>query len=203
MVLWLLACATEPPERACGPEECAAVCPDPLVAPAPAPAEGGPPPAEGGAPAARLSDFERGLLDPVLADIRAGVRPWDEQAIGVCAGKRECTTFLGADAGELPPGDHFLKAELRVPSAGEKGAWKVRVETICTSPRPEGEPEVHTFDRTYEVWYAGPDRGYRLMPLRTIESPSKGGPQKCTWSLTAPHPDGPKVYRGSWSTPGR
>jgi hypothetical protein len=55
--------------------------------------------------------------------------------------------------------------------------------------------------RSYPVAYAGEDRGYRLLPLRSITSPSEGGAKSCVYTIKAPHPDGDKVYTGSWSTP--
>ena len=139
----------------------------------------------------------------MLADIRAGVRPWNDQSIGVCAGKKDCDTFLGPSPGELPRGHYQVRAELLVPAAGPKGTWKVRFETECVTEKKGGEPVRSTYDRTYEVQYVGPDRGSRLSPLRTITSPSEGGPQRCTWKLTAPHADQVNTWEGSWSTPGR
>lgn len=186
MWLWLASCASPPPP--CGAEACAEVC---------AAGAAGPDAADG------RSALEEQLLADVVADIRAGVRPWADDAVGVCVGKKECKSFLGADAGALGPGDHLVKAELRVPAAGPKGTWKVRFETACTSSKAGAEPTVSTYQREYDVTYAGPDRGYRLMPLKMIESPSKEGPQACTWTLTALHPDGDRSWSGSWSVPGR
>lgn len=205
MLWFLLACGGAPPE--CGPEACASVCaapePAPSVPAAPAaPVEPRPTEAADGQPSQKMSPFEHQLLDELMTDVRAGIRPWDDQGIGVCAGKKECTTFLGANAGELPKGDYLVKAELRVPAIGEKGTWKVDFHTECSIEHPGSPPEIRTYDRGYDVWYAGPERGYRLIPLRTFESPSKGGAQRCTFQLTAHHPDGDRLYEGSWSTPG-
>jgi hypothetical protein len=193
---WLAACGS-PPCR-CGADECAEVCAAARPAEVAAPTPGAPPEAP-----ARGSDFEEALLAPAREDVRAGVRPWDDTAIGVCVGKRECKEFLGADAGELSKGDHLVKAELRVPTVGEKGSWKVHFETECRVERPGAEPTVATYARDYDVWYVGPDKGFRLLPLRAIESPSKEGPQACTWTLTARHPDGDRSWTGSWRVPGR
>lgn len=196
MWLWLSACGS-PPCR-CGMDECAEVC-----AAAREPAAATPSPAAPTPAAPVGSSFEEGLLGPAREDVRAGVRPWDDAAVGVCVGKRECKEFLGADAGELGPGDHLVKAELRVPTVGEKGTWKVRFETECRVGRAGAEPTVATYAREYDVWYVGPDKGFRLLPLRAIESPSKDGPQDCTWTLTALHPQGDATWRGSWRVPGR
>lgn len=148
--------------------------------------------------------FEEELLLPLVEDIRAGVRPWDEQGFGICRGKRTCDEFLGTDVGELPPGEYIMKAEMRVPNVGEPGTWKIRYDTQCVTTRvtPTGETtSTSDSSREYDVRFAGSERGYRLMPLRTIESPSNGGRRECTWTITAPHPDGDKVYTGSWSVP--
>ncbi|MCB9689285.1 MAG: hypothetical protein H6735_29880 [Alphaproteobacteria bacterium] len=201
MLVFLMACGT-PTTAECGPEECAAVC-DQNTAPAPAPAAPteGKAGKQGKAGGQKMTTFEHQLLDEVLEDVRAGVRPWDDQAVGVCAGKKECTSYLGMDAGVLAKGDYMVKAELRVPQIGEKGTWKVDFHSECSIDHGAAAPEVRTYDRTYDVWYGGPERGYRLMPLRTFESPSKGGAQTCKYTITAKHPDGDKVYAGSWSTP--
>ena len=196
VLLWLAGCVGGTAE--CGPAECADICAK-EQAPAPSPTPG---PAPAAAPA--MSDFEHKLLDPKLEDLRAGVRPWSDEGIGICRGKKSCDEYLGMEPGELPKVDYLVMAELRVPDIGEKGTWSVTFETDCTSIRttPNGESrDTRNYNRTYEVFYAGEDRGYRLMPLRTIESPSGSARTECTWTLTAPHPDGDQVYEGSWSTP--
>lgn len=201
MLVALAACGP-----ACGPEECAAeqaACVAAAAECAALAAKEVPDPRPAAPPSSDLTPFEHGLVDPVLAEIRSGVRPWDGQSVGVCRGKRECDAFLGADPGELPPGSYLVKAELRVPPAGEKGTWTARFESECTTERPGKEPEVRTYDRTYDVQYVGPERGARLSPLRTIESPSPGGPTRCTWKLVGKGGDTENVMSGSWSTPGR
>ncbi len=187
----------------CGPAECAAYV---------AAAGGQPASAEPGRAAStasgvdmpRLSAFEAQLVAPIIEDARAGVRPFTDDGIGICRGKRECDVFLGTDVGELPQGDYLLKAELRVPRTGDAHAWTIEVATDCEVVRKTESGESRTTSnnsRSYDVRYAGEDRGYRLMPLRSIESPSTGGHRTCTYKITAPHPDGDKVYTGSWSTP--
>lgn len=192
---WLAGCGAPPVQ--CGVDECAEVC----AATAPRPTAPVTPDLPPAAPTAGAR--EESLIAGARADVRAGVRPWDDQSIGVCLGKRECKAFVGADAGELPPGDHLLKAELRVPTVGEKGTWKVRLDTECRVERAGAEPTVSTFARDYDVWFVGPDKAFRLLPLRAIESPSKEGRQTCTFTLTAPHPDGDRTWTGSWAVPGR
>lgn len=153
-------------------------------------------------PDAGLSAFEKGLLDPVLEDIRGGVRPFDAEALGICEGQgRECGGFLGTDAGVLPKGSYMLRAELRVPKNGE---WTIDLHVTCTTTRTRNGSTSSTesdYDKSYDVSYAGEERGTRLSPIYKIESPSSSGVKDCTYEITAPHPDGDKVYKGSWSVP--
>ena len=173
----------------CGEAECADIC-----------ASGTPDAGSG----PHMSEFEKGIVDPILVDIREGVRPWDPQGIGVCKGKRECDEFLGTDVGSLPAGEYLLKADLRVPRTGDAHTWTVEVTTDCETVKTTESGETKSTSsntRSYDVRYAGEDRGYRLMPLRTITSPSDGGARNCKYTIKAPHPDGEKTYTGSWSTP--
>ena len=136
--------------------------------------------------------------------MRKGVAAYDEQGVGICKGERTCDEFLGVKVGELPKGKYIVKAELQVPNVGDPGTWKVQFDTECTTTKKTANGETSStsnYSRSYDVRYAGKDRGYRLMPLRTIESPSKGGARTCNWKLVAPHPDGDKVFEGQWSTP--
>lgn len=173
----------------CGEAECAAVCAD----------------GDAGSAGPELTEFEKKIVDPILADVREGVRPWSETGIGICKGKRECEEFLGASVADpLPAGDYLLMADLRVPRTGDAHTWTIEVTTDCETVKvtENGETKSSSSNsRSYDVRYAGEERGYRLMPLRTITSPSDGGSRHCTYTIKAPHPDGEKVYTGSWSTP--
>ncbi|MBT3218244.1 MAG: hypothetical protein HN348_04080 [Proteobacteria bacterium] len=192
----LAACGGNAPAK-CGEAECADLCAKG------ADNQGEEPKAGGGE--VTLSDFEKQLLTPILDDVRAGVRPFNDEGIGICKGAKTCDEFLGLTPGELAPGKYIVRAELTVPNVGEKGTWKVDFDTECTTVRdtPSGESSsTSNYNRSYDVRYAGVDRGYRLQPLRTIESPSRGGKRTCNYKITAPHPDGNKVYEGSWTTPG-
>jgi hypothetical protein len=201
-VLSLLACSKAPAP--------APTPPAPLAA-APAQATAAPPPAAP-APAAapagdalRVTPFERSLLDPLLEDLRQGVRPLDGQAFGLCTTSgKDCIEFLGATPDELPPGKYLVKAELAVPRLGDRGTWKATFAVSCVTTATSGSStttSTSTHSHTYEVEHSSKERGYRLMPLYTVESPAKGGARRCTYTLTAPHPDGAKVYSGSWSVP--
>ena len=144
------------------------------------------------------TEFERSLVEPLLVGIRAGVEPWNDRGIGLCRGERTCEEFLGSTPGELKPGEYLIRADLRVPLAGPPGTWTVRFETECV-PK-DGEPVL--YNRSYEVVAPeGGERPFRLSVLRRITSPNEAGPETCSFTLTAPHPDGDNVFQGSWSTP--
>lgn len=189
-LIWAVGCSGKGAE--CGPEQCREVC-DAAGAEAPAPDAAEPaPPA-----AAAVTPAEQAVLDAVLVQIRAGIRPWaSEDAIGVCRGRSQCDKFLGAHAGKLTRGNFFVRADLIVPPAG---TWKVQFTTECVSDGGE----VRAFEREYEVTYAGPDRPSRIQPLRAFDVPSEDGHQKCTWKLTAPDPAGDRVFEGSWEMTGK
>ena len=152
-----------------------------------------------------LTSFEEGLVGPLLSDVRAGVQPWSEESIGLCRGQgRDCPEFLGASADELPPGEYMVRAELKVPQVGAKGAWRVRMETQCTTTRRTANGESTTTSsssKEYDVQYAGTEHGSRLSPLLTIRSPEPSGAKSCTYTLTSLHPDKPMEWKGSWSVP--
>lgn len=151
-----------------------------------------------------MTSFEHDLLSPLITDIREGVRPFNEQGVGLCKGTERCEAYLGMSAPDLPPGEYILQAELRVPKTGAKGTWKVTVDYDCTYEKTSDNGTTSsskTSSRDYEVVYAGENRGYRLVPLRKFESPHKGSSEKCNWKITAPHPDGDTVWEGSWFAP--
>ena len=185
-LLLAVACTGGGGASTCGPAECAGVCP-----PA-APAD-----------AVTLDASEKALFMPLIEDVRQGIRPWNDQAIGICKGSgRDCTEFLGASpAGELPEGEYMVRAELRVPKTGEKGTWKVKFDTQCkiTKIGENGSTseQSNQSSREYEVQYVGEERGSRLSPLFTIKSPSPYGAQACTYTLSA----GTQSWTGAWSVP--
>jgi hypothetical protein len=202
-VLSTVACSKTPPPPPAVPVPAPAI-----AAPAPAVPDAAPAPAASPAAAGdalRVTPFERSLLDPLLDDLRQGVRPLDAQAFGLCSTTgKECTDFLGAAPGELAAGKYLVKAELAVPRLGDKGTWTVAFEVKCTTTSTSGSStttSTNAYNHTYEVSHSDKERGYRLMPLYAIESPSRNGSRRCAYTLTAPHPDGAKVYSGSWSVP--
>ena len=136
-----------------------------------------------------------------LGDLRAGVRPFGDDTVGVCAGDRECSEFLGMDAGTLPEGDHIVTAELAVPQLGD--GWQVRFEAMCDVTLLNGKTSEVDHEKTYDVTYTGPNRGYRLSPLWRIQSPHPQGERRCTWTLTPLRPDGVEgePMHGAYTTP--
>lgn len=190
----LTACGTPP-----SAESCAEFCPEPAEAAAAGEVEEAPAAAGGS-----MTAFENDLLSPLVTDVREGVRPFHPEGVGLCQGKESCDSYIGMSSDGLAPGDYILQAELRVPKTGDKGTWTVTVAYDCTYKKvtESGESSsTKTSSRDYDVVYAGESRGYRLVPLRKIKSPHEGSSEDCSWKITAPHPDGDKIYEGSWSAP--
>jgi len=177
----------------CGEAECADICAD-------SPEKSDPSPA-----ALQLTEFEQDLFEPVLADVRAGVRPYNDQAVGICRGIQKCDEFLGLEVEELPPGKYMVRAELEVPDIGDKGTWTVDFSTHCEIIRQTANGEKRSdndYQRSYPVVHSpAQERGFRLQPLRTIESPSTLGRRECTWKISMPQGGEAKVYEGSWVVP--
>jgi hypothetical protein len=199
-----VACSKTPARESAAPVAHAAPpAPAPLPAAAPADTATAAPAAAG--EGLKFTSFELALLRPLLDDVRQGVRPRDGQAFGVCSTTgKDCADFLGSSPGELAPGKYLVKAELAVPRVGERGTWTVAFEVKCTTTATRGSStttSTSTYSHSYEVGYSAQDHGYRLMPLYSIESPAKGGARTCSYTLTAPHPDGAKTYAGAWSVP--
>lgn len=184
MVWWLLVASSCTQTTECGPEQCAAICQGAAPA-APAPE----------APKDAPSPFEQAILDAVLADIKTGIRPAGEEAIGLCRGKKDCDKFFGTDAGKLSKGSYWVRAQLLVPP-GPASTWKVIFSSECAAP----SGEVRSFEREYDVQHAGPGQP-TTVNLRAISVPSEEGPQACKWKLVTKHPSGDQTYAGSWESP--
>jgi len=163
------------------------------------------------APGTTLTEFESEVLGDLLANVKEGVRPYTETSLGICpkhsdeSKKRECEVAPERSPGELAPGEYILYSEWTVPNVGEKGTWKLKLETECVTRHVSKDGQETTSNRSstkdYEVVYAGRERGYRLSPLRRITSPNSYGRVECTYKITNPHGDGDKVYEGSWIVP--
>ncbi len=153
---------------------------------------------------ARMAAWEEALVGPLLADARQGVRPWDDRGMGICLGSRACEAFLGSEVGELPAGEYIVRAELRVPELGAPGTWSVAYRSTCEivtidkDGSQKRRSESVSLDQV--VGFSGPTEGWRIEPLQRIQSPSNGA-AKCTWTLEARQPSGPRLWSGSWETP--
>ncbi len=152
--------------------------------------------------AVTLEPWEAELLGDQITRLRAGVKPFGPQGWGVCTGTKKCGRFLGAEAGELKPGDYLLRAELDVPNLGD--GWTTRFEQICEVTRPNDQTSTRESTRTHDIAYAGTSRGYRLEPLVRITSPAPDGDRKCVATLTPVRPDGTdaEAWTATWSVPG-
>lgn len=163
-------------------------------------------PASSAGDALGLSPEQISFLEPLMSDLKAGVRAWDDKSVGVCTGQgKECGSFVGREVVEpLPAGQYMLRAELAVPKLGGKGTWQLRYELECEIVIAEegGERTTsYTRDKTYDVHYIGDERGYRLSPLHTIESPRKRGTETCRYTLTGLGPATMEPMRGGWVIP--
>lgn len=207
-MIWLMALVGCGGSGECGVAECADICAKSQPAPHAGPEQPAPAAAKGSA-SEGLSSFESAQVGPVLEDIRSGVRPFGEESVGLCkASGKNCAQYLGMGSSDpLPAGDYMLQAELAVPDAGEKGTWTVELNVDCTTTKKTANgstTSTNNYNKSYTVFYAGKDRGYRLAPLYKIESPNAYGDRSCEWSLTAPHPDKEAtVWKGSFSVPAK
>lgn len=153
------------------------------------------------APTLPMDDWEAEVLSPVLADLRAGITLWDDQGFGICAGNRDCDSFLGAEALDLPEGQYLIQAVLKVPSQGTP--WKVKFDVACNTSVKGGRDTTQHHDREFEVKHTGAHRGYPLRPLWKIRSPHPQGSRDCAFELTSVRSDGKvlETWTGHYSTP--
>ena len=115
----------------CGEVECKAIC---EKAAPPATAKPATPSAPAAPATAGLSTFEHSVLDPLLDDVRQGIRPWSDESVGICKGEgKECEEWVGTDVGELPEGRYMLRAEQRVPKYGALRSVGSPLATSVTS----------------------------------------------------------------------
>ncbi len=159
---------------------------------------------EAKASTASLSEAEEALLKTSIEDLRKGIRPFDDQSVGICVGTaRECVEFKGKEALDLPEGEYILFARLTAPKITPEEKWKVGFTRDCETVKKTKNGESKTsnnFSKEYKINY-GP-KGYRLSPLATIKSPYKYGAQTCQWKLTLHNPNGIEEISGTWSVPG-
>lgn len=156
-----------------------------------------------------LSAFEQEIVGTLLAQVRAGIQPVSDDAVGICRrgeNPRRCEEFIGRTATDLPEGEYMLYGGFMAPNVGERGTWQVRLESECTVTRVAADGATtdaeSRFERDYTINHNPGERGYVLAPMRRITSPHPSGAQRCTYRLTLQHPDNPTVIEGAWSVPG-
>lgn len=188
------------PEAVCTEDDCAATCDPPLamhdLSPGPVDLRG--------LPENELSDFEWSLVGERVMDLRAGVRPWAEDRIGVCRGETGCREFLGLEAGTLQPGPHRLHAELRVPAVPDL-EWRVQFKHHCLVEKPlAGDATAkthHTDAEMFTLSWPGADRPVVLSPVPDIPSPSPDGTVYCGYSYNLYNPTGVTEIEGHYVVP--
>jgi hypothetical protein len=150
-----------------------------------------------------VEPWQRAVLAPYVEELSNGLQPYGEKGFGVCEGRdRSCDNFLGSKAPELEPGEYVVRAEVAVPALGEN--WKVQFKIACETTRANGKVTPYSHERMYDIKHiARDDRGYRLHPLWTIQSPHKQGARSCTYELVPYRPDGStgSTWTGSYTTP--
>ena len=150
-----------------------------------------------------LTDSEMELLSKSLADIRAGIRGFDDESIGVCQGSgKNCEEFLGKDVSNLPEGKYVLYAKLLAPKIKKGKGWKVDYSKECKTIKKSKNGESVTNNTYSKEYHIGSNpKGWRLAPLATITSPGKYGRQECSWKLVFHNVNGTEEITGSWSVP--
>ena len=150
-----------------------------------------------------VEDWQRAVLTPYIETLSKGLQPFGEKGFGICEGRdRACETFLGAEPAALAVGEYVVRAELGVPELGQ--GWKVEFKIACETTRASGKITPYSHDRMYDVKHiARDDRGYRLHPLWTIQSPHKQGARSCKYELVPHRPDGSTgtPWKGAYATP--
>lgn len=147
-----------------------------------------------------LSADEFEILREDLVDLRAGVRPFSDESMGICTkADKTCGTYLGVAPETLATGDYLLWAELRAPRLGSAEGWPVSLDTTCTIETQAGS-RTSEQSRTYTVKHAGEERGFRLR-LREFSSPGKGGATRCEWTLRSVREGDRVVGQGVWTLP--
>ena len=150
-----------------------------------------------------LTATEMDLISASLEDIRAGIRGFDDQSIGICKGSgKNCEQFLGQDAADLPEGNYVLYAKLLAPKIKKGKGWQVDYSKECKTIKKNKNGESVTNNTYSKEYHIGSNpKGWRLAPLATIKSPGKYGRQECSWKLTFHNVNGTEEITGSWSVP--
>ena len=155
-----------------------------------------------------VSSKELELLAPFLTDLREGIREFSPGSIGICKGQgKDCTEFVGLDAGELAEGKYMIRGDFQAPKLAPDEGWKVKFSVDCEITKKTGDTTSTTtknYAKEYKISHVTrTEYGYRLSPLYNIESPSSRGEHQCTWSLTGQNLSDPVVWKGSYTIPAK
>jgi hypothetical protein len=96
---------------------------------------------------------------------------------------------------DLSEGDYVLLARLDGPD--DKLAWPVTLSTHCRKlgsdqdRKERGAPS--------DVSTGSAEHGYRLWGMGFNVPGDAAWATDCTWTLSAPHPDGANEFTGSWT----
>ena len=155
-----------------------------------------------------VSELELELLSPFLTDLREGIREFAPNSIGICKGQgKDCTEFVGLDAGVLPEGKYMIRGDFQAPKLAPEDGWKVKFTVDCEISKKSGDSTSTTsksYAKEYKISHVNrTEYGYRLSPLYNIESPSSRGEHKCNWTLTGNNLAEAIVWQGSYTIPAK
>ena len=87
-----------------------------------------------------VSADELELLEPFLTDLREGIREFSPNSIGICKGQgKDCTEFVGLDAGELAEGKYMIRGDFQAPKLAPDEGWKVKFSVDCEITKKTGD----------------------------------------------------------------
>lgn len=198
-LLVLLSCDVQP--RPCGAEDCAKDCD--LLLPGGRLRERAPSQTDG--PSPELTAAEYAAFEDALLDIRAGIRPWSDDSVGVCVGANGCVESLGPNPGVLPPGSYVVSADLRAPKAkGEFWRFVFRQRCAATHPTdPDAERELIDIEQEHPVAWVSETRPASFGALATITSPHPDKHLDCAWHLELHNPLKVELIEGTYEVPAR
>ena len=155
-----------------------------------------------------VSAAELELLAPFLDDLREGIREFSPNSVGICKGQgKDCTEFLGLDAGELAEGKYMIRGDFQAPELKPEEGWKVTFKVDCEITNKSGDATTTTtknYSKEYKVSHVNrTEYGYRLSPLYNIESPSSRGEHLCNWSITGHNLSEETVWKGTYTIPAK
>ena len=147
------------------------------------------------------------LLAPFLTDLREGIREFAPNSVGICKGQgKDCTEFVGLDAGELAEGKYMIRGDFQAPKLAPEEGWKVKFSVDCEITKKTGDTTSTTtknYAKEYKISHVNRTSTGIDSPLYNIESPSSRGEHQCTWSLTGQNLNEPVVWQGSYTIPAK